>query len=1207
MNMHHIRFLFTLITLSLSVNNITGQEISPLLLKSGYRTPDVTLQQWQNSYSINNENIFEGRFYKVVSFENIPSDNAKSQLSSIDIRLLSYLPVNAYFVSFPVGLDPLVLNDKGIVAVTDLSREERTDMRISGNTFPEYALRSGNRIEVAVTLFSDVSVQPAEEYITGMGWEMVRISGNGRIFNIIIPFGELYTLSGLPFVQFVEPCDPPEEHDNNRGRSLHRATTAFNPGVGLNDYDGTGVRVLINDDGYIGDHIDFQNRIPYQFTTVTGQDHGDHCAGTILGAGNLNPRGMGMAPAADLVVYRSNNYPGFDSIYNQYNTLGIRITSTSYSDGCNTGYTNRAATLDEQSRTMPELIHVFSAGNNGTSNCSYGAGSGWGNITGGHKMGKNLITVANVTTRDSLSSSSSRGPAHDGRLKPDVSALGTNVYSTSENNTYDTKTGTSMSCPGTSGTLALLYDAYKRHNGLNPKGGLIKSILLNTADDLGNPGPDFRFGYGRINARRAVRIIEDSLWHSDVISQGDSAIYSLNIPVGTKEFRTMLYWTDYEGVINTNKALVNNLDFVVAGPDSVWLPWVLNHLPNATTLNQPATRKQDTLNNAEQVTLMNPTPGTYYLKIFGTGVPMGPQQFFINWLITSDEFIVTFPHKGAQMTPGETQVIRWDALPDTSTFMLEYTVNGGSTWDTIASSIPAFQRYYEWVVPAAATGIAQIKLTRGSQFNITEQFTIIGVTQNINIDWVCIDSTKISWSAVSSATGYEIMRLGSLYMDSIASTTSTSMVLYNIPHNTPEWFTVRALGPDNASGRRTVAVYRTPGLNNCIYTYDISLTSINSPEPMLFSDCAPIPPLTVQVSVKNNGSAAISSFSAKYQINSGPVFSENVSVSLQPNQTYQHTFATPFNVSGVNDYIIKVWAEIPNDQFPFNDTLTQLVRVAGFPVLQIPFTQSFESFSLCIPQNGCAQEICQPGAGWLNPTNDIFDKTDWITHSGTTATSNTGPSVDHTLGTANGKYMYVEASYCFSATALLISPCIDLTQASLPVLSFWYHMYGSDMGALRLDILSEGVWYENQMPQIEGNQGNSWKNRLVPLDNYIGKTINIRFRATTGSNFYSDICLDDISVVETVGIADTEHDQYFSIAPNPASETITISGLIKEQGKATIRIFSQHGQVVKEYSFYNDPGVFNKTIDLSGIAEGLYIIKTELPGSTVSRKLVIAR
>ena len=115
-----------------------------------------------------------------------------------------------------------------------------------------------------------------------------------------------------------------------------------------------------------------------------------------------------------------------------------------------------------------------------------------------------MIAVGNLDYKSDLASSSSRGPAADGRIKPDICAQGTNVYSTYPNYTYQTISGTSMACPGISGVLAQLYQAYKQtNNGNNPPSALMKCILLNTADDIGNPGPDFKHGWGVANSYRS--------------------------------------------------------------------------------------------------------------------------------------------------------------------------------------------------------------------------------------------------------------------------------------------------------------------------------------------------------------------------------------------------------------------------------------------------------------------------------------------------------------------------------------------------------------------------------------------------------------------------------------------------------------------------------------------------------------------------------
>ena len=209
----------------------------------------------------------------------------------------------------------------------------------------------------------------------------------------------------------------------------------------------------------------------------------------------MDPIAAGMANAAYLYVYSSsnNNYSNaFPALYVNDNVM---ITSKSYGNGCNAGYTSLSNELDLQINNLPSLVHVFSAGNSGSSDCSYGAGSGWGNVTGGHKQGKNVIAVANLTSTGGLASSSSRGPAADGRIKPDIGAKGTSVNSTVPSNDYDSFTGTSMACPGIAGILGQLYQGYKEINsGINPSSALMKGVLLNSADDLGNPGPDFKHG-----------------------------------------------------------------------------------------------------------------------------------------------------------------------------------------------------------------------------------------------------------------------------------------------------------------------------------------------------------------------------------------------------------------------------------------------------------------------------------------------------------------------------------------------------------------------------------------------------------------------------------------------------------------------------------------------------------------------------------------
>src|SRR5690606_22741066 len=252
---------------------------------------------------------------------------------------------------------------------------------------------------------------------------------------------EIKKIAQMAIVQYVEPFDVNPVAENLVGKTNHRSnylSTSYPGGLKI---DGTTMNVALNDDGVIGPHIDYEGRIYGSYTSSNVGSHGDHCAGTIFGAGNINPDYRGMAFGAHLGVYRvsgaySTGYQAFDSINNHYLSKGTRIISTSYSNGNNSGYTNLARLMDIQINTMPELMNVFSAGNAGTSNFGYGAGPGWGNITGGHKQAKNCMTVGNLTYQDGLANSSSRGPAYDGRIKPDICAVGTSVWSTINPNTY---------------------------------------------------------------------------------------------------------------------------------------------------------------------------------------------------------------------------------------------------------------------------------------------------------------------------------------------------------------------------------------------------------------------------------------------------------------------------------------------------------------------------------------------------------------------------------------------------------------------------------------------------------------------------------------------------------------------------------------------------------------------------------------------------
>jgi PKD repeat protein len=817
--MKHLDALL-LAALALGSPALHAQAPAPkLLLASGTPTLPANFTTWQTAgrtEQLAAADIWQGKVYRVIQFEQLPTAEERRALANLGVQLLDYLPKNAYSAALPTGLDRSRLRGFGIRSVVAVQPQWKYTGLLAQSSTPAYALRGAGQVAVVVGYHPTIQPDEAAAALTAAGYAVSERLDFSRQLTITLPAADLPGLAARAWVASVEYVAPAPTHDNNRGRTDHRANVlAADYGAGRH-YDGRGVNVAHGDDGLIGPHIDFQGRLDQSSAGPDGGTHGDHVAGIIMGAGNLDPRYRGQAVGAFNYYY---TYPNnINSAPTHYGTRSIRVTTNSYSNGCNAGYTSFARQMDQMSRQMPLLLHVFSSGNEGTSDCGYGAGTTWGNITGGHKVAKNVMTVGNLTYQDALSSSSSRGPSTDGRIKPEVCAVGSSVWSTQPNNTYAALSGTSMSCPAVSGVVAQLMHAHKAlNNGTEAPAALIKAALMNTAEDLGNAGPDFRFGYGRIDALRAVRVLEQRTYQLDSLSQGQQRTHTITVPAGQRQLRVMLYWPDYEAAASSRVNLVNNLDLTLTAPDgTTYQPWVLDSRPTAAQLNALAVRGRDTLNNAEQVTLDVPAAGTYTLTVRGAAVPQGTQKYFVLHTLLDDQVEVTYPLGGEGFVPGETEAVRWNAAPGTDPFTLEYTLDNGATWTTITNGISATQRYYNWVIPAGVTptGQARLRVRRGTRQDESDaNFSIVGVPGSLRASAVCRTGTTLLWDAVPGATSYDVLRLGAMYMDSVTTVTGVSATLPMITGD--QWFAVRARGANGMVGRRTIALLRPTVLTNC--------------------------------------------------------------------------------------------------------------------------------------------------------------------------------------------------------------------------------------------------------------------------------------------------------------------------------------------------------------------------------------------------------
>jgi hypothetical protein len=143
-------------------------------------------------------------------------------------------------------------------------------------------------------------------------------------------------------------------------------------------------------------------------------------------------------------------------------------------------------------------------------------------------------------------------------------------------------------------------------------------------------------------------------------------------------------------------------------------------------------------------------------------------------------------------------------------------------------------------------------------------------------------------------------------------------------------------------------------------------------------------------------------------------------------------------------------------------------------------------------------------------TQGTGDNGNWTLDANGTPTANTGPSDDITGG---GNYFYLEANnFTQNQTAILVSPCYDISSLSQAYFSFYYHMYANNtnMGTLNLEITANNGANWNNIFTASGNLGNQWNNQTIDLAGYLGQTVKFRFIGIRGSGTRSDMAIDQI-------------------------------------------------------------------------------------------------
>ncbi len=1119
-------------------------------------------------------NINEDEFV-IVTFNSIPTNDEKNRLRQNGLTLLDYLPKLSFYAQVSPTIDFSKTIFSSISRVISIRPEYKFSKNLARGIFPAHAILENDKIDLICHYFP--GSQPNTD-----SFQTIEQQKELNQITLRVDINELGKLSAIKSIFYIEEIPDISVPENKVERTNHRSNFLRSDQANGLFYRGENVTVMMQDDGVIGPHIDFTGRADQSncsgCSTSPSQSHGDHVAGTIMGAGNLDPATRGMADGVKLLVYNSSN-GNYSAIPNLYNNDSLVITSKSYGDGCNNGYTSLARQLDQQVRQMPELSHVFSAGNSGTQNCGYGAGAGWGNITGGHKSAKNVYAVGNLTKFDLIANSSSRGPSEDGRIKPDICAVGTSVNSTQPDNTYDTKTGTSMACPGVAGVLAQLYDAYRDDFGSNPHSALIKAAVLNGAEDLGNIGPDYTYGWGRINAKRSYEIFHNNQFFYDSITQGGNKSHTINVPAGVKELKVMVYWMDYEASTSAATALVNDIDMQITDPSStVFLPWLLDPTPNATILNTPATNGADHLNNMEQVVISNPQTGNYTVNLSGFAIPQGPQKYYVVYSFTMDEIAVTYPNGGEPFEPSTSEVIRWDAQKNIAPFTIEYSTDAGATWNTIGTAA-SDRLYYNWSVPVVLTGKAMVRVTQGALSDVSDQvFSIIDVPNNLDFAWSCPDSSKLTWDAVPGATSYEISMLGGKYMDSIGTSTSNSFTVIQ-PSSTTDWYSVKALGPDNAVSERHIAIQKSGNEFACLWSTPTALFTV---------DCYDAGENYCVTFNNQSVNADASSSYTWYFPNGTPATSSDM------NPTICFPSSGDFDVALVVDNGFASDSVYHTDNVHINETRT------------LPYFEGFEDYSNFLDLDSWSTD---------SPGNNIA----WEINTQTGLNSNQSAKLNNYAQNGN----FIDELISGPIDLSVLAPTTNMTlsfrysyRKRIASNDEWLRVYIRENCAsnwvlrksLHGDQLSSVVSNSNWTPSSETD----WT--TVHMTNVTNQFFSndFRFKFNFESDQGNSIYIDNINIYEgspsddivLVGLEENAING-LEIYPNPAENEITIRYDIANSQSTRISIQDITGKENSSVKVNSVAGSNLVFIDLSTVSAGIYFIVIENGEEKVVKKIVV--
>ncbi len=341
------------------------------------------------------------------------------------------------------------------------------------------------------------------------------------------------------------------------------------------------------------------------------------------------------------------------------------------------------------------------------------------------------------------------------------------------------------------------------------------------------------------------------------------------------------------------------------------------------------------------------------------------------------------------------------------------------------------------------------------------------------------------------------------------------------------------------------------------------------------------------------------SFNADFSADFNQTCNETLTANFESNCENVTAWEWDMNSDGVTDYTTKnpthtfnhgvydITLKVSNSSKTISKTLTNFIKVGTQTDF---FDEDFENNTLYIEDTGwVSKDVSGHGYNWLLNKGDTFSK-------------KTGPLENSSNNTSSNTYIYAEASGAkWGDVAKLISPCIHVAYENSE-LEFAYHMFGSGIGELHVDIETDDDYVENVIEPLYGSQqehqNDAFLTKNIDLSDYANQTINIHFRAVRGSSWEGDIALDNIFIKT---ITSSINDTPLTVYPNPVKgDIIYIKAFGAKELAITYTISNLEGQIFMSGTLSKT----NQAINVGYLSSGMYFLTVRNKQTTRTKKII---